>query len=734
MTRIVAGVLCLGLVVACQDAPPAVAPLSGTSFHISEARTGGNSDLFFGTPLAANPQPGDANFDVAGSNGALLPFVRVCETDGAPSAAGCVTDVTLQVTGSATGLAMSYGAGSELYSTNWQTKQLVVGTDYRVEIWGIGFSTAAEKAALDERWLFGWRDVRNSPSVSACNGTDAFCLINFGQTLPVKVRIEQFVFCPLARNCAVQFVVAGANANLEAQLNASSGAPSAQLFIPGQTGTNFALAFEPCSADEDAAVSGAIDVPTFGPCLKTETNFSGSLGTPAIISLCDNLDASGFGLSEDQKRQLALHHFSNDLSQIQALAEAWQCGTATSGVVSAAPKGALWLAHAVREKVLSWITPRPLMAAAAMIDRGGGGQTDEIASFFKLALPAKFVYEFPSDDSQAGVAGASHVLRARVTDLLGAGVTNARVHWLALTPPNDGATVLGSAPPGPTYTDATGIAQNTVQLSSSAGINVFHAFGRGIADSRATGCTLPPMTPTSCDGPRATFDPFMPFHVPEFDLSGTEFPVDIPLGTRLRFAVSGCTIGMGTALVDGNFTSAEWACARTYSFSANVSGGSTPAVLYVMNDAANLYLAVRLQRSASDKVNTLQFNFDNNNSWSASGSGAGETGDDVLSLDAISFKDAYLTLKCTNSSQSSCWSTDVSNSGTNDGSGKFKNDGVFTTYEVSHPLNTADNSRDYSLVAPAKVGLFLTLQTGSGATGNTQWPGFRKYQEVTIQP
>ena len=58
---------------------------------------------------------------------------------------------------------------------------------------------------------------------------------------------------------AVQFVAAGSNANLQALLPVSSGAPSAQLFIPGQTGTDFALAFEPCSAPEDAAVNAAID-------------------------------------------------------------------------------------------------------------------------------------------------------------------------------------------------------------------------------------------------------------------------------------------------------------------------------------------------------------------------------------------------------------------------------------------------------------------------------------------
>jgi hypothetical protein len=730
MTRAIVSVLSLVLLVACQDAPPTtVRPLSGTSLHISEARSGGNPDLFFGSPLATNPQPGDANFDVGGSNGALLPFVRICETDGAPTSAGCVTDVTLEVTGSPTGLAMGYSSGSELYSANWQTKQLVAGKNYRVEIWGIAFSTAAEKAALDPRWLFGWRDIGNAPSVSACNGTEPFCLIKYGQTIPVKVRIEQFAFCPLARNCATQFISAGANANLEAKLDVGTGAPSAQLFIPGQTGTNFALSFEPCTAAEDAAVSNAIDAPTFGPCLKTETSFTGSLSAPAIVSLCDELDPSGFGLAHEQQEQLALHHFSNDLSSIQALPEAWQCGTPTSGIASAAPKGLLWLAQALRERVVGLITPRPLMAAA-MIDRGGGGQTPLIFSFFKLALPSKFEYEFASDSSQGAMVGTQLVLRAKVVDLFGDAVQNARVRWAVAAPPSDGATVLGIAPPGPSLTDASGIAQNTVQLSSSTGLNVFRAFGRGIADGRATGCIIAPSTPASCNGPRPTFDPFMPYHVPEFDASGTELPVDIADGTRLLFKVLGCAV-----TVDGIFSTSEWACAKTYSFSANVSGGTTAATLYVINNGTSLYMAVRVQRSALDSKSTLQVNFDNNNSWTIGGTGAAETGDDVLSLDAPNvFTDAYLTSRCTTSNQSSCWDTDAGAAGTNDGIGAVANNGVYTTFELSHPLNTADNAHDFSLLAGAKVGLFLTLQIGSGSNGKTVWPGFRNYLEFKVTP
>lgn len=539
MLRQLTGLLSAVLLVACNDTPPSAVPTSGPSFHISEGRFGnGNPDLFFAAPLAEDPKPGDPNFDVGAAHKTLVPLVRICETDGAPSAAGCVKDVTSQVGAGATGLAMTLVG--ELYRVDFRTSELVIGKDYRIEIWGIAFSTPAEKAVLDARWLFGWRDIRHSPTPPAtCDGAGAFCLIRYGSTIPVAVRIEQFVFCPLAKNCAVQFVAAGTDANLEAQLGPGAAAPSAQLFIPGQSGTNFALAFEPCTSAEDAAVSAAIDVPTFGPCVKTETLFTSALATPAIVSLCNQLDPSGFGLSVSQQEQLALHHFSDDLTRIQALPEAWQCRPATSGLSSAQPNGMLKRLLTLRDGVFAWIAPRPLHAAATLIDRGGGGQTLIIASFFKLALAAKFEYVSPQDSSQTGRTDSRQLLRAKVTDLFGEPVKNARVRWRTMIPPNDGATVLGEILSGPVLTNSAGIAERSARLASAPGVNVFHAYGRGIADSRESGCVLPPSTAASCNGPRSRFDPFVPFHVPEFDDAGAELAVTIGEGTRLRFAIVG---------------------------------------------------------------------------------------------------------------------------------------------------------------------------------------------------
>ncbi len=569
MRRQILGLIGLVVVVSCQDSAPSdrspLAPSQDASFFISDGRvTGGNPETFWGTPLAQNAQPGDQNFDVGASHALLQPRLRVCELNSLnpdPGVAGCAVDVTQQVTGSATGLLMTYNSGSENYTVGLQTKQLDKAKNYRLEVWGVAFTTAAQKAALDPRWLFTVRDIANSPSVSACTVTQAFCLIKYGQNIPVKVRIEQFVFCPVDQNCGMQFVTTGTDATLEATLNTSltaltSGpAASAQLHIPAQAGTNFAIAFAPCTASEDAQVSALFDIKTGGPCLKTESLFTGTLGTPAVISFCDANNAppdlTAYGFTPSQVSQVVLHHVSDDLTRIQALPEAWECSTPTSGqVASANSTGWLHYARALGNQLLSWAAPKPLYATATtmMLDRGGGGEDPFIGSFFKAALPAKFEYVDPADASQTANTGDLVPVRAKVTDLFGAPIQGVKVHWLAVLTGTDGATVEGTIPAGPILTGADGIANNTATLFADyRGMNVFYAFGRGIADNRELGCNIPPSTSglAMCNGPRVVpspfaYDPFIPLHAgPPHNDSGTESPVEVPVGTRLRFEIFG---------------------------------------------------------------------------------------------------------------------------------------------------------------------------------------------------
>src|SRR5262245_37400837 len=85
--------------------------------------------------------------------------------------------------------------------------------------------------------------------------------------------------------------------------------------------------------------------------------------------------------------------------------------------------------------------------------------------------------------------------------------------------------------------------------------------------------------------------------------------------------------GEGTAVVDGVMSPGEWDNAGQVAFQAvrpaSEGGGTTPATLYVMNDANKLYLAVRVQRPSMD-VSSVGFEFDNDHD------GVREAGDDGI--------------------------------------------------------------------------------------------------------
>jgi hypothetical protein len=176
--------------------------------------------------------------------------------------------------------------------------------------------------------------------------------------------------------------------------------------------------------------------------------------------------------------------------------------------------------------------------------------------------------------------------------------------------------------------------------------------------------------------------------------------------------------------IDGTMAPGEWACATPVPFSANISGGTTDAEVYWMNDAQNLYLMVRVRQSSLAKANNLRFDFDND------GSGNVAAGDDAIDFDADKslFTDEYLTAKCANNNQSGCGALDSSQ----DGEGAVGNDGTWTVYELSHPL-AGTPGEDFIRSAGQSLGFFVTLRVGNGAQGNTQWPGFRVFQNMIIR-
>jgi len=179
--------------------------------------------------------------------------------------------------------------------------------------------------------------------------------------------------------------------------------------------------------------------------------------------------------------------------------------------------------------------------------------------------------------------------------------------------------------------------------------------------------------------------------------------------------------GVGTATIDGVLSPGEWIRAGHYDLLVNVPQvGTARATLFVMNDSTNLYLALRFERSVVDPGNSLFFEFDTNNS------GVLDDGDDATGFTpGVGFFDNVRTSAPPCPPGSLCGLEDTSVGGTKDGAGAFLNNGTFTVYEMSHPLNSGDDN-DFALAPRDTIDFFLSLRIigGSGEIVDTTFPGF----------
>jgi hypothetical protein len=175
--------------------------------------------------------------------------------------------------------------------------------------------------------------------------------------------------------------------------------------------------------------------------------------------------------------------------------------------------------------------------------------------------------------------------------------------------------------------------------------------------------------------------------------------------------------GYGTATVDGVLGPGEWDTAGRYDFSANRApaegGGTVPATLYVMNDGANLYLALRvsvtsLGYSAFDAV------------FLASPPNVFGTGNDVLRTSPASFEDLHFHFVPPNTYP---WLADQSDGGTIDGTGLGSTHGQFSVFEVAHPLDSADDSHDFSLAIAKHVRFVASFHHCLDSCVSTSVPG-----------
>ncbi len=757
MKRILPLLLSTSVLFACQDEQSTPLPdAPSVVFAISDGAHDGNPEFFFFPPLVGSPS-GTEYFGDNAFNPDLAPFVRICELNVGEPVTGpepepeCVADVGPD-------LPMTVDFTNELYKVNWKTSDfpLDTNTHYRVQVM-VGSST-----------VVGFRDVDPDPGPPVASCTDEpYCQFNYGNTIPIKVRIEALAFCPPGVTCQTKSfsLDGGVSFDLETTFGTTL------LDIPDQTTltSSGTVTFQECDVYVDDDPSIQFDLPTFGTCLETDIltdDFNPVLEVTATISLCD-LDFHALGLTAAQAGDLRVHHFRGD-GGIEALHPADNCGEFAS-LPSNASQG---LASRIRDKVLSLFTPSTLMASGAVGHRsGGGGGLTTFGSKFMLALPGKIDFVNAADATRVAPAGSVLPTAAKVTDLHGRAVAGATVRWNVATAEVEGSVGPKEGDDSCEYdpgaddvvctTGTSGVVEVEWTLADTPGTNKLTAAGRGIADSRDALVCQDASTPPSarnCNGPRNSdytlgpFDPFTPILYDENDDDLIEEPADetfeeIAEGTRLLFTAIGCEPGFGTPIaIDGTMAPGEWDCALQETFPVNLSGGSTvDATLYYMNDGTDFHLAVVVP--GTGRVNGLRIEWDSNGNGSANGR---EAGDDVWEFEPEGGEaDKFVDEKCSTSSQSSCGHDDAAFGGSMDTEAAFNNTvGGQTVYEMSHPLSAGDTCTldgrkgcgallgegiDLAASDGDSRGFFITLHLGSGAQGNTQWPGFLEYHQITIK-
>ena len=160
--------------------------------------------------------------------------------------------------------------------------------------------------------------------------------------------------------------------------------------------------------------------------------------------------------------------------------------------------------------------------------------------------------------------------------------------------------------------------------------------------------------------------------------------------------------------VDGVLDGYEWSPATSVNFTITYLTGEPPknGTLFVMNDATNLYLGVKIMDSHLASGDVLDFHFDNDND------GIREDGDDVLGFDANFFDPNLLT----RGFYDSFWRTDYglhghnldyADGGSSDGVAAGAGDGYYNSFEFLHPLQSGDETHDFSLGPEDSVGVLV---------------------------
>jgi hypothetical protein len=683
----------LAVSVACSDYRTPTAPLRPgdlpPSLGISDGlHSLGNQGFFFLPPLVRNPE-GNPEFGDSPFKANAAPHIEICllnTTDAQQlAAASCDVGVPLVKTFSAADIKVA----DNQYHANWHTDEsdLVPGKYYRVTV----FVRTQMLGFADVQPVSSSKDLRNPKT------GDVIMLVD-GRTLPIKFRIEEEAVCQVQDDCVKKRIkVADGGTVTTPSGDAALILPA--NFVAGAQEVEFTIQRISESTQECHTGTGAEKVLAF----KVRKCFEAT-SVPSIFDLGGFTArvtwVQCFSIGELPAEQEYLEDFlqifksdpPNRLRALQEVPEPEGFCTRRIGAGPAPGGGAFaalrWRLDGLARKAGALFLPTPAYA----IDGGLGGLLgigDGLSRF------------------QYGVA-ASMTRRGSATRVVPVGSSvNVSVAVTGIAEHHDPFPELDE---GGRLTEREIHPENPILEFTSPlrGVSVkFELLRDGMVVASATDeSELEEGEGGDEAVARASFTPTV---AGDYTVRATASAA----GSPVSFAIT----AVATPIIDGVFAAGEWGDPfRT--FDVNLpGGGTTPGELFIRNDATNIYFAVRFRRSIVDPGNSASFEFDNDNS------GTLNNGDDGIILNpSVGFRDLVRSDTRPDKSECpGCSFVDTDFGGTNDGSAAFANDGTYTVYEFSHPLNSGD-VRDFSRSAGQTLGLFVFIRMIRATEGPAEFP------------
>ncbi len=486
-------------IVTCTDSRLPTPPIDQPMFAVSDGGvTGGNPDVFFLPPLVESTRFSDRppNPNLAGAVDAKICKLNATEMNPAPDpdplfCPGGSGDVAT--------LPMTYDAIGEFYRVNWQTGDLTqTGNNplddnfhYRIEI-VVGTVSLA----------FRDMDPDDNPNRGSCRrNRDPFCQFENGSNVAIKVHIASAALC-FDPTTGILYLPC-ASASFDPTVGGSlalfdeNGDPLTNFDVTGSgagaqtlqttNGGPVILTLQPCVIGD---LSTVIDIPTFGDCVEIEPDPDPVSG---VVSICSGQqDAATEGnLTEAQIALLTIHRNETGTDVTFALPHSSQfscpdpippeqIGMSPFDQVIEFARN-VW--GAVREQVLAWLEPEPLLASMAICDEGCSSDSDD-ESGFQVARPSQMNYfgtAAPDGELGTHTAGDPVTVQVKVTDPGDDPVEGAKL--TAAVAPGGGT---GSVSPStPVTTGSDGIA--TFTFTIGPGANLFEVSGRCVGVHLAAG-------------------------------------------------------------------------------------------------------------------------------------------------------------------------------------------------------------------------------------------------------